>query len=52
MSDLYPKVTNYYFLRDYGLGEQAAGNSVRKWMPAGGAACLVLRLPGILSELL
>lgn len=51
MSDLYPKVTNYYFLRDYGLGEQEAGNSVRKWMVAGAAAGMVLRLPGILLGL-
>lgn len=46
MSDLFPKVTNYYFLPDYGMGEQEARNRVGKWMAAGGAISFLLRLRG------
>lgn len=52
MSDLFPKVTNYYFLPDYGMGEQEARNRVGKWMAAGGAISFLLRLPGLVLDMI
>ena len=51
MSDLFPKVTNYYFLRDYGLGEEEAKSRVSRWMIAGGVVGFLIRLPGVIMDL-
>ncbi len=52
MPDLFPKVTNYYFLRDYGLGETEARGRGARWMIAGGAVGFLIRLPGLIMDLL
>lgn len=51
MSDLFPKVTNFYFLRDYALGQDEAKNRTAKWMIAGGAIGFLIRLPELLMNL-
>lgn len=52
MSDLFPKVTNYYFLRDYGLGGEEAKSRVSRWMIAGGVVGFLIRLPGFIMDLI
>lgn len=51
MSDLFPKVTNFYFLRDYGLSEKEAGKRITKWMAGGAGIGFLIRLPGMISDL-
>lgn len=51
MSDLFPKVTNYYFLMDPALGENEVNDRVGKWMITGAAIGFMIRLPGLVVSL-
>lgn len=51
MSELFPKVTNFYFLRDYGLGQDEGNRRIAKWMIGGGAIGFLIRMPGLLVNL-
>lgn len=51
MSELFPKVTNFYFLRDYGLGEDEAKGRIAKWMLGGGAVGFLIRMPEVVTKL-
>lgn len=50
MSDLFPKVTNFYFLRDYNLGETEANNKVAIWMISGAVIGFLIRLPEVITN--
>ncbi len=50
MSDLFPKVTNFYFLPDFALGENEAKSSVARWMGIGAAIGFLVRLPGLIID--
>lgn len=52
MSDLFPKITNYYFLPDYGMGETETKNHSTKWMVTGGAVAFLIRFPGFVLDLI
>lgn len=52
MSDLFPKVTNFYFLRDYAMSEQESNGKMAKWMITGALAGLLIRLPDVLMALI
>lgn len=51
MSDLFPKITNYYFLRDYSLEEKEFKHRTAKWMITGGMIGFLIRMPGVLIDL-
>lgn len=51
MSDLFPKVTNFYFIRDYNLGEKEADNKIAVWMISGGIIGFLIRLPGVVTNI-
>ncbi len=36
MSDLFPKVTNFFFIKDHGLSNEEAKSGIRKWCLGGG----------------
>lgn len=50
MSDLFPKVTNYYFLPDYNLGEKESKDKTVRWMMCGGAIGFLLRFPDLITN--
>ena len=52
MSDLFPKITNFYFLRDYSMGEKAFKNKTAIWMLAGGAIGFLICIPGLVVDLI
>lgn len=52
MSDLFPKVTNYYFLRAYGLSEEESNKKTFVWMASGALIGFLIRLPGLLIDIL
>ena len=45
MSDLFPKVTSYHFLTDYGMNDREAKTRISKWMITGIIIGLVLIVP-------
>ena len=52
MSDLFPKITNFYFMMDYGLKEDEGKRTVRIWTAAGALVSVAAALPGVLEKLL
>lgn len=52
MSDLFPKVTNFYFLRDYSLSEEDANGRIRRWMAGGAAIGFIIRAPGLITDII
>lgn len=51
MSDLFPKVTNFYFLPDYSLGKNEANTKTAKWMITGAVMGFLIRMPGLIADL-
>ncbi len=51
ISDLFPRISNFYFLRDYSLSEREAKSDQFKWMAAGAAAVFIIRIPGVVMDL-
>ena len=52
MSDLFPKITNFYFMMDYGLNEGEGKRTIRKWTAAGALLSIVFAMPGVLEKFL
>lgn len=51
ISDLFPRISNFYFLRDYGLSEREAKSDTAKWMTAGAIAGFLIRIPGFIVDI-
>ena len=45
ITDLFPKVTNYYYLMEIGMEEKEGKSSIRKWLLGGAAVALVFAFP-------
>lgn len=50
MSDLFPKITEYHFLRDYHVNEREANHKVSKWLLIGGAIGFLLVFPRTITD--
>lgn len=51
MSDLFPKVTTYHFLRDYGMNNREGKSTLKKWMIPGAVIVMLLNAPNAFSNL-
>lgn len=49
MSDLFPKVTEYHFLRDYGMNNREGKSTLKKWMIPGALIVILLSSPNAIS---
>lgn len=52
MSDLFPKVTNFHFLRSYGMGENEIKNKVSIWVIGGVLITAFFVVPGAVTDFL
>lgn len=52
MSDLFPKVTDYHFLKDYGLTSNDIKNRIYKWVIVGILIGILIAFPGSILDFL
>lgn len=51
ISDLFPKVTNFYFLKSHGINDREFKNKVWKWMGGGALAGIVTGFPAMIAAI-
>lgn len=52
MSELFPKVTNFYFLPSVGINDKEAKHVMSRWMTAGALICMLIVTPSQVGSIL